>query len=570
LDEQLNPVPIGVTGQIHIGGVGLARGYLNQPELTAQMFIADPFSAKPGARLYKTGDLARYLHDGNIEYVGRIDQQVKLRGYRIELGEIEAVLSRHPSVQSCAVLCREDRAGDKRLVAYVVPSAGRALDAQQLREHLAQKLPQYMLPAVFVQLEAMPLTPSGKLDRSALPAPTPNRGDAPLVAPRNPLEGALAGIFSSVLNVERVGMNEDFFALGGSSLSAVQVVSRAQQLGIAISLQQMFAGASIAKLVSSLTAASSMSSLVELRAGQSPGALVLVPPSGGMFHRVRELVSALAVQTSIYGLLSPCLVGVQELPSTLAELAARYGQEIMELIPEGPIVLIGYSFGGHVALELGQQLLQKGRTVERIVVLDAAPPDCSLPAAFDACEALKMILDTFGASRERIAGLDYPAALAEVASTVASARSELAHISLFLEGIVDSVRLTHALLPSWEPRIPAVDVHLLRTAAATDRAPDYGWQRYGTLASVQIIPGEHHTILGAPYLETTAQAICQLLAQEPGSRGTCPDIDPSCLTKRGEPENRGKKTYHPKARRGEGEGIHASFATAPEPEMGVC
>ncbi|HET9917757.1 MAG TPA: amino acid adenylation domain-containing protein [Candidatus Binatia bacterium] len=231
LDRQLQLVPIGVPGELHIGGDGLARGYLNHPELTAEKFIANPFSPDLTSRLYKTGDLARYLPDGNIEYLGRIDNQVKIRGFRIELGEIEAVLAQHPSIQQAVVLAREDNSGDRRLVAYTVANEGSAPSSHDLRSHLQHTLPEYMVPSAYVFLESLPLTPNGKIDRKALPAPDQTRPELEdtFAAPRTPVEEILANIWCTVLKLDKVGIYDNFFQLGGHSLLATQVVARIRE-----------------------------------------------------------------------------------------------------------------------------------------------------------------------------------------------------------------------------------------------------------------------------------------------------------------------------------------------------
>ena len=257
LDSHLQPVPVGVLGELYIGGVGLARGYLNRPELTAEKFIPNPFSVEPGARLYKTGDLARYRPDGNIEFCGRIDHQVKIRGFRIELGEVEAVLGQHPSVAAATVIVREDGNGDKQLVAYLAAgSSGRRREPGGLREFLCRKLPDYMVPSTFVFLEKLPLTANGKVDRRALPVPSPERKLEGYRAPRTPQEEILCGIYADLLSLERVGIDENFFSLGGHSLLAMRVVSRVRSmLGVELTVQAIFEAPSVAELIARLPGA---------------------------------------------------------------------------------------------------------------------------------------------------------------------------------------------------------------------------------------------------------------------------------------------------------------------------
>lgn len=228
LDSRLQPVPIGVPGELHIGGICLARGYVGHPDLTAEKFIPDPFGVEPGALLYKTGDMARYLPDGDIEFLGRIDDQVKIRGFRIELGEIESVLAQNPAVRQAIVVVRQDSPGEKRLVAYVVPHAEQTLTTTDLLSLLKSKLPEYMLPSAFVFLDALPLTPNGKVDRRALPEPGAERAELKeaYVAPRTAVQKKLADIWTEVLKLERLGIHDNFFDIGGHSLKATQVMSR--------------------------------------------------------------------------------------------------------------------------------------------------------------------------------------------------------------------------------------------------------------------------------------------------------------------------------------------------------
>jgi acyl carrier protein len=247
LDEHRQPVPIGVPGELYVAGSSLARGYRNRDELTAERFVPDPFGA-PGERMYRTGDVVRWLSDGQIEFLGRDDDQVKLRGFRIELGEIEAALIAHPDVSEVAVSAREDVSGDKRLVAYIVARAAKRPEISALQDFLRERLPSYMVPPAFVVLEALPLNANGKVDRGALPAPDWESA-IDYVAPRTELEELVADIFKDVLRVERIGVHDNFFGLGGHSLMATQVLLRIQRsLGLDIPLTAVFQGPSVAQL----------------------------------------------------------------------------------------------------------------------------------------------------------------------------------------------------------------------------------------------------------------------------------------------------------------------------------
>jgi acyl-CoA synthetase (AMP-forming)/AMP-acid ligase II/acyl carrier protein len=256
LDRAQQLVPIGVPGELSIGGAGVAEGYLRRPELTAERFLPDPFAGAPGARLYRTGDLVRYRADGALEYLGRLDQQVKVRGFRIELGEIEAVLRAQPGVRAATVSARPDAVGEHELLAYVVPDAPAAPPGvAALRAALAAQLPGYMVPAAFVMLAALPLTPNGKIDRHALPAAAtavdalPPVGETDYVAPRTPLEEILAEIWAEILEVERVGVTDDFFELGGHSLLAARSIARVRDaLGVELSLRTFFQRPTISAL----------------------------------------------------------------------------------------------------------------------------------------------------------------------------------------------------------------------------------------------------------------------------------------------------------------------------------
>jgi aryl carrier-like protein len=245
LDRRLGPVPIGVAGDLYIGGGQLARGYLGRPSLTAERFVPSPFGPLPGARLYATGDRARWRSDGELEFLGRADGQVKIRGFRVEPGEVEAALRQRGEVRDCAVVAREDVPGDRRLVAYVVGEAR----PEALRDHLRGRLPEHMLPAAFVRLDRLPLTPSGKLDRRALPAPDFAPAEDEYVAPRTPLEAELAGLWAEVLGVERVGREHGFFQLGGHSLLMLRLQARIRErMGRQVPVVDLFRHPTVAAL----------------------------------------------------------------------------------------------------------------------------------------------------------------------------------------------------------------------------------------------------------------------------------------------------------------------------------
>ena len=385
LDERHRPVPLGVPGHLHIGGDGLARGYLNQPALTAEKFVT-----VGGQRLYRSGDNARYLVDGSIEFLGRSDDQVKLRGYRIELGEIEAVLSRHPSLRACIVLLRGTASTDKRLVAYVTGRDGAPAAADELRRFLRANLPGYMVPSDFVAMDAWPLTPSGKLDRHALPAPEERARPVSTDrrAPGSATEQVLAEIWAKHLGHQDFGVADDFFDAGGDSLAGVGVFMEIEaRCGISLPLALLFEKPTIAALAAAIGAGTRRDSVSHLIAVQPNGGK---PPIfalfgvGGSYLAYAAITKALGPDQPFYSLEMPGLEGDGTAFDRVEELAERFRDEMRDIRTAEPCVLIGACAGALVVFDLARYLAAEGRMVNLVVMLDPPPTGGSRPRRLSA------------------------------------------------------------------------------------------------------------------------------------------------------------------------------------------
>jgi amino acid adenylation domain-containing protein/FkbH-like protein len=396
LDENLNLVPIGVPGELYIGGVCVGLGYLNNEAATSCAFIPNPFSEINSDRLYKTGDLARYLPDGNIEFLGRIDRQVKIRGIRIELGEIEATLAQHPDLREAVVTVREDTPANKHLVAYVVPNGAQPTIAQ-LRSFLKTKLPDYMVPSAFVVLERMPLTPNGKIDRRAFPAPDTYilSQETGTIPPRNTLELQLAQIWSEVLNIPSVGVRDNFFDLGGHSLLAVRLMACIeQQLGTYLPLATLFTEPTIehqASLLSTATDAQRSSPLVPIRQTGSLPPLFCVHPIGGDVLCYATLARHLGETQPFWALRSLGLDGECQPLTRIEDMAATYIKALQTIQPEGPYHLAGWSMGGIVAFEMATQLVASGHDVSLLAVIDSDAPIQTFQESLSIDEAMLLV-----------------------------------------------------------------------------------------------------------------------------------------------------------------------------------
>jgi len=405
LDELLQPVPVGMKGEIYIGGAGVARGYWDRPELTGERFVPDPFSQTGGERLYRAGDVGRYRSDGNIEYLGRTDHQVKLRGYRIELGEIESVLATHSAVRQAVVVAREDEQDDKRLVGYVVLADGHGIPTlDQLKNHLRTRLPEYMVPAALVALDRIPLTPNGKLDTRALPKleTTTVADDVPLY---DEITAQLEKIWRELLKAPRIGLRQTFFELGGHSLLALKLIRRIkEQFGRELALSAVFEAATVEQMSQLLRRGAHpehRSNLVPILPHGTKRPLFFVHPGGGGIGVYRHLASLLGKDQPFYGLQAlDDEENEQEAILSIEQRAAQYIAALKTIDPEGPYILGGWSMGGYIAYEMAQQLKRQNREVAGLLLLDiAARTPSELPCSGDEAEQLLHVAREKGATQ---------------------------------------------------------------------------------------------------------------------------------------------------------------------------
>jgi amino acid adenylation domain-containing protein len=548
LDRELQPVPMGVPGELYAGGDGLARGYLNRPELTAEKFVAHPFSQEPGARLYRTGDLARWLPDRSVEFLGRVDRQVKIRGFRVEPAEVESILATHPAVKECAVAVRDDASGAKCLAAYIVSKQDPAPATDTWRVFLEGKVPDYLVPSAFVTLDTLPLNTNGKVDTAALPVFDGSRPEleGKYVAPRDQLEEQLAQIWSNVLGVHPIGIHDRFFDLGGHSLLAVRMVAQLEkQFGKKLPVAAIFQHRTINELSRVLRSNEQRippaTSIVEIQGhGTQPGIYLVHGVGGGMFWGYSNLARHLGNDQPIYAFKSRGLDGAPEC-TTIEDMAANYIVDLRTHQPQGPYFLGGYCFGGVVAYEMARQLEARGEKVGLLALINCSPPNTdynqSAPSSLRwqlkflrnigywlGCflftwtlrERREFVRWKFTVLRKKITG----AATQNENDIAMTDLDELLRLSDYSAKQRELWQSHVRMLMVYKPQCYRGAVTLFRTRGHglfTSFDEHYGW---GDLVrggvNIRVMPGGHGNILDEPHVRVVANSLTQCL-REAGS-----------------------------------------------------
>lgn len=544
LDAHRQPVPIGVAGELYTGGDGLARGYLNQPAMTEERFLSLSIDGKPETRVYKTGDRVRWLSDGTIEFLGRIDRQVKVRGYRVEPAEIEAVLLSHPAVKNCAVAVGEDPAGGKRLVACVVLKSDVAPQAVEWGDYLRRTLPDYMVPAVFVTLDTLPLSATGKVDHAALLIAAGERVEPTKThtAPRDVLEQKLAGLWEAVLGVSPIGVHDRFFELGGHSLLAVRLLAKIETtFGQKLPVSAVFQHPTVAKLGELLRSqdpgkARAVTSVVEIQPlGSRPPIYFVHGVGGGMFWGYANLSRHLGPEQPVHAFKSRGLDGLPEWGS-IGEMAQSYIADLKVHQPHGPYVLGGYCFGGNVAYEMARQLQEQGDEVALVVLISCSPPNSdyedarfrwSLPWMAKFSRNLWFWLQSFTTRwdpKERRDFIRWKRRL--VWKKLRGANKDQTGVSQGdIESMIDLSVVGNEQRGLWDAHMRALSVHhpkpydgkavLIRSSGhlflcSFDEQCGWGELIRGGV-TVKVIPGDHGRVLAEPFVAAAANELRRCL-----------------------------------------------------------
>jgi len=535
LDRGGAPVPVGVPGELYLGGAGLARGYVGQPALTAERFVAHPFDPAPGARLYRTGDLVRWRADGVLEFIGRVDGQVKIRGFRVEPGEIESALAAHPRVREAVVVARESGSGQRALLAYVVPRAGVTLEPEALRDFLKSRLPAFMLPSAYHAIPAVPLTPIGKVDRAALAALETHQTTTRHLGARDPLEALLLALWEDTLGMRPLGVKDDFFALGGHSLAAVRIVQQIERLlGQTLPLTALYANPTVEDLARALLRRERERFLAPVLKLQEHGRrrpffFFHGDLNGGGFY-CRDLARHLGPEQPVYAV-QPLGLDGGCVPVTIEAMAAEHMKVIRAMQPHGPYLIGGYCNGGLVAYEVARRLAEAGETVEPVVLI-AASADTRLRRLRPLVDRIARLVglggdeaaDYFGRLRylgDRLAGVGLRARLALAAETAVTLAHEMlarlrgVHPALFTRTPIPAdagtaVRVADELLSheTYARYFTAVMAYVPRRFAGRllvfwpeqepprhPRARLLGWAPLAEQVDVIRVPGDHHTVV---------------------------------------------------------------------------
>ncbi len=548
LDGLGQPLPAGVPGELYIGGAGLARGYVSRARLTAEAFRPDPFSSERGARFYRTGDLGRHLEDGRLEFLGRVDHQVKIRGFRVELGEIESALEAHTAVQTSLVLARPGKNGYPRLVAYVVAQGGQAPRPKELSSFLAERLPETMIPAVFVKLDRLPLTPNGKVDLKALPDPNDKRSDTigQLIEPKTPTEVQVLHIWEELLDVPAVGVTDDFFELGGDSFLAVRLMARIRsELGRNLPLATVLDARTVERMAMAIDAEElpKQTFLVTIQPRGERPPVYCVHPGHGNIVCYLDLARQLGPEQPVYGLQAPDLDQEGDPYVSIEEMAARYCMAIREQQPEGPYFLAGWSFGGMVAFEIAQQLQRSGQVLASLCLLDCRLPVTAAemtrikPELIKASMLLEHARNVVEASGEELEisaydlqGLEPEEQLERILGTITNRNLMPRDIDPQMVRRYLEIRMARILaIRRYQPQTYAGPMTLFRAAEVNRDAPlaeaqkvfekaaldpTYGWDKIVQRAvDVKTVPGNHESMIRAPHVRVLAGELADHLAE---------------------------------------------------------
>lgn len=531
LDQNGLPVPIGVPGELHIGGDGVARGYLNRTDLTEDRFVANTFAHDSRqSRMYRTGDSVRYNEDGNLEYLGRLDNQVKIRGYRIELGEIEAVLSTHNQIQQAVVIVREDLPGDLRLVAYIIPTPNVTITATELKPWMTERLPQFMVPSAFVTLDAFPLTPNGKVDRRVLPSPTsnhPNNGTQVESdrAPANALEAKLLPVWEQVLGISGIGRHDNFFDLGGNSLLGIRLLAAIEKaIDQRVPVAVIFQGQTIATMAETLRTDDVDASLraVAVQANGSQPPLFFIPGVNGNVIGYEELARDLGNDQPLYGLRSVGLEGEAEPLTNIPAIAEQFVTDIRKIQPEGPYHLIGFCIGGLVAYEIAQQLTAQDEAVDVLGLIDTWPPEMIESSGSTSRLSQKIAYVKNGLSRHWQALLSQPPSQrmhylkeksAIIIDMIAKRDVYRGEREVLHQDLV--IRANKHAASAYSPKEYPGSIFLIVTKGNTPTGkndPRLTWKSFAKSAEVSWVLGlDSGALLKAPYLDGLVNALHKVL-----------------------------------------------------------